>query len=301
MKYLITTMEGVGDNLYTRPLVRKLVEDGHKVWLKTPLPELFADLDVKFCAVTPKFRTQRKNWQRTKVKTVKEPTDATLLAPFYPYEGFMHDGVIGMLETQFGYSAGELDLVFDLPATLAPHGLDLPRGKRLAVVKANTVREEWATPARNCDSAYLLAYTRYLRAKGYYVVSVADADGGAEYLVSPEPDADLKLHKGELSISQLLSLLRDADLALGSPGMFIPGAVSAGTALLIVWGGRGMYDCPELLLDERMNLERVANVLPEKFCRCRQRLHGCDKRIRDHMGKLTAALEALGLNIPHGS
>src|SRR5215468_4237098 len=56
----IRGMWGLGDNIYSRPFVRVLARE-HDIWLDTPWPELYADLNIKFVRGTRRLRTQQKN------------------------------------------------------------------------------------------------------------------------------------------------------------------------------------------------------------------------------------------------
>ncbi len=288
-------MEGIGDSLYLRPFIKLLTQDGHKLYLKTPLPELFSDLKVEFVELEPQFRTQRKNYAATTVKRVKAPRVDREISPAYLEVQFMKWGITGALEDAVGYPVGSTRPVWDLPANLPPHGLVLPENKKLAVIRPNSLRREWMVPARNCDPHYLRSYSQRLKDLDFHVVSIADCVEGVEWLEQPEPYADLKLHEGQLGIARTLSLLKAADLVVGSPGFILPATVSAGTHLFLVWGGRGDFDNPEMLFDPRMDMSKVAWAMPHTFCRCRKRLHLCDKRIEQHREKLDAALGQWGL------
>jgi len=295
MKLHLKLFEGIGDSLYVRPIIKRLVADGHSLWLETALPEAFADLDVKFVKCEPRFRTQSKSYAQTKVKLTSLPKVIDkVVQPFYRADEFLKEGVMGVFEHEFGYVPHSQPLVFDLPP-LPPHGLALP-SKPLAVIRPNTIRKEWQVPARNCHPKYLYDHATLLMTSGYHVVTIADTEPFAEWLEQPEPDAHVRLTQGELSIWQTLSLIKDAALVVGSPGFVLPAAVSAHVPLFLMFGGRGGYDCPELLLDKRMDLTKVVSCLPVEFCRCKQRMHDCNKVVREPREQLLTALK--GWNLP---
>src|SRR5215475_11461129 len=56
-------MWGLGDNIYSRPFVRAAAVK-YQVWLETPWPELYVDLDIKIGLGSRKLRTQQKNIAR---------------------------------------------------------------------------------------------------------------------------------------------------------------------------------------------------------------------------------------------
>ena len=60
---LIRGMYGLGDNCYSRPFVRAATAR-YQVWLDTPWPELYQDLDLRFVRGTRKLRTQLANMAR---------------------------------------------------------------------------------------------------------------------------------------------------------------------------------------------------------------------------------------------
>src|SRR5215468_7975770 len=56
-------MWGMGDNIFSRPFVRAAAAK-FDLWLDTPWPELYADLNIKFVRGERKLRTQLKNIRR---------------------------------------------------------------------------------------------------------------------------------------------------------------------------------------------------------------------------------------------
>lgn len=86
-----------------------------------------------------------------------------------------------------------------------------------------TVRTEWASGSRNPDPHYLNVAARMLRQLGFFVVSVADTEPCVEWIVGPAPAADLTLHKGDLSLTQLCTLYEHAACVVSPVGFSIPG------------------------------------------------------------------------------
>ena len=60
---LIRGMWGLGDNIFSRPFVRAAARK-YDLYLETPWPELYADLDIKFVRGRRLLRTQQKNIAR---------------------------------------------------------------------------------------------------------------------------------------------------------------------------------------------------------------------------------------------
>lgn len=276
-------MQGIGDTLYARPFVKMLVEEGHDVFVETPLPFIFGDLPVKFLRTSTQYRTQAKALQLSTTQFYDAPSQVDrAIEFFYDDTALKRHNIVSYMETAFGYEAGSTRPVFDLPTNLAHHGLDLPLDRRIAVVRPVTHRSEWLCTSRSPKPNYVAWCSRMLVEQGFYVISVADTDGKREWIEADgDPVASLKLHHGELSIEQTLSLLRDTDVAIGGSGFIIPAAISAGTNLFVIFGGRGGYDNPRTVFDLRMPMYSVGWALPTEFCRCRNMTHDCNKEIKD--------------------
>lgn len=43
-KLYFAGMEGIGDNINQRCFIKALAQKGHEIWLKTPLPEIYAGI-----------------------------------------------------------------------------------------------------------------------------------------------------------------------------------------------------------------------------------------------------------------
>lgn len=67
-KFYFMGMHGIGGNTTQRCFVRALSDKGHKVWLKTPLPEIYAGIpNVNFVHANTPLRTQKKSEQASKI------------------------------------------------------------------------------------------------------------------------------------------------------------------------------------------------------------------------------------------
>lgn len=278
-RIFIKCMEGIGDNIYTRPFVRLLADEGHDLYLHTVLPEMYLDLPVKFVNLgQAHYRTQQKSLSESQVTYSQGPEKFDrAITIFYGPAELKAWNIIGNMESFFGYKVGSTSYKMDLPATLPPHGLELP--EKLAIIRPVTHRREWLNTARSPRQNYIGWCSRMLRDAGYYVVSIADADGKEEWIEDQEPPADLQLHKGELGLWRTLSLFKDAKVVVTGPGLGVPAAVAAGAPLFTVFGGRGGYDNPHKLFDLRMDMKKIGWALPDKFCRCYYMEHHCDKTI----------------------
>ena len=155
MRVLVKCMHGIGDSLYARPFIKMLVADGHNVYLNTPLPFLYADLDLKFVKTKTPLRAQSRYLETSKIEFVDEPPDVEkTINYFYTHGDLKRHTIVSHLENAFGYGAGNTKPVFDLPA-LPPHGVELPTGRKIAVVRPVTHRREWLCTSRSPQPIYV--------------------------------------------------------------------------------------------------------------------------------------------------
>ncbi|HEX6941043.1 MAG TPA: hypothetical protein VF158_16620, partial [Longimicrobiales bacterium] len=161
----------------------------------------------------------------------------------------------------------------------------------LAVIRPVTTRREWRNNARAPRPEYVAEAARMLRAEGYHVVAVADIEPPHEWLEGEMPEADLYRVKGELDTPQLLALVQNAAVVVGGVGWIVPAAIAARTPAVILGGGMGGHNAPELLIDPRMDASRIRWLIPDRYCRCRDRAHACPKTITDFDARFRAALD----------
>lgn len=280
MTTVFRCMEGLGDNLYTRPFVREFIERNpdEMVLLETCVPEFYEDLAVKFVAPKIRYRTQQKNYApwRWVNRTVGVPEDAKEVVVFYGQQDLKKHSIIGAIESKFGFDVGSTKPVFDLPEFFTRSKL-----KKLAVIRPVTHRAEWLCTTRSPRPNYIAWCSRILMEAGYHVVSIADTEPDVEWIVGEAPPAHERFHHGELTISQTLQLIQNAELVVGGSGFIIPAAISANTNLFVIFGGRGMYDNPHKVFDLRMDMSKIGWAIPENFCRCNWMEHDCDKNIKN--------------------
>ncbi|MGH8953153.1 MAG: hypothetical protein ACRDX9_17245 [Acidimicrobiia bacterium] len=280
-------MHGLGDNIYQRPFVRAEARR-REVYLSTPWPELYEDLQVKFVRPARQYRTQTKNIDRQAegrwAKTMPRHRDAQGF--WYGLKG-MDDNAVREFERQF---AMDTPLRFDLPDTgPSPVGSRKP----VAVIRPVTIRAEWRNRARNPDPRYVWLATRILKSRGWHTVSVADVDPPTETYLGDPPACDQEFNVGELTVGPLMALIRHAELVVGGVGWIVPAAIAAETPLIVIGGGLGSHNAPEKLTDPRMDLSRVRFILPSPYCRCESAAHDCPKRIPGFRAQFERAVEAI--------
>lgn len=265
---IIHAMRGLGDSLYSRAFIKNLPG---QIYIDTPWPELLADLpNVHFIRPQTTLRTQQKNIARHTnwiLPPGRQPTRQIR------YGG---EGIIPGMAACFGVAPAE----FDLPP-LPPS----PVEGRYVVVRPVTVRQEWRADTRNPLVEYINKAAHMAADIGYEVVSVADLQDGVEWML-PNHDygADHVFHKGELPVEQLLALVKGAAAVIGGIGWIVPTALCAKVPAWIVCGGQGGYNAPELITPKGQT--NITFAVPDNFCRCRLKQHGCDKRILDYDAKL---------------
>jgi hypothetical protein len=215
---------------------------------------------------------------RTQAKNIARHSNWTPLPPRLPSRSprYGAEGIIRGLTNTFGVAPAE----FDLPP-LPPS----PEQGAYVVVRPATVRSEWRADTRNPDPLYIWQAAHEAKSRGYRVVSVADLQDGAEWTIEPLPYADVRYHNGELPVEQLLALVKGAAAVIGGIGWIVPACLAAKVPAWIVCGGQGGFNAPELICPSGST---ITFAVPDNFCRCRQKIHNCDKRISDYDSKLTA-------------
>jgi hypothetical protein len=274
-------MWGLGDNIYSRPFVRAAAAQ-YEVWLETPWPELYGDLDIKFVRGTRRLRTQQKNMAR-------QPAGRWSLPPWMQEVKVSYGGdlrtasIVHALERKWSsLNVGFDSALFDLPDMGPPPAM--PRHRPVAVVRPVTVRTEWRNQARNPRPEYVAALAAELMTT-HTVVAVADLEAGQEWAVGELPPAHRYLVRGELNVRELLALVREADVVIGGVGWIVPAGLALGTKTFVVLGGHGGHNAPEKITDPRLDLSQIGFAMPEAFCRCTSMSHDCDKTIADPIGQ----------------
>jgi hypothetical protein len=267
--HLINGMMGLGDNIYSRAFVKNLRGD---VYLRTPWPQLFADLpNVKPVNPDTGLRTQAKNASRD-FAWHEMPQGKPLRIKYGNLP------IFNGLEIRFGVPPGTLDL-----PDFGPSPVSAP----YVVIRPATVRSEWRADSRNPEPAYIAEAARMATDRGYRVVSVADLCN-EEWLVGDLPPADIYFHGGELRLEKLLALVKGASAVIGGVGWIVPACIAAKVPAWIICGGNGGYNAPERITDKRMDTSRIGWAIPDKYCRCTEAIHNCDKRITNHAEKFAA-------------
>jgi len=278
---LIDGMQGLGDNLYQRPVLREILATGRTVYLSTAWPQLYADLPVRCVRPLTRLRTQSKNVRRLSAWHTA-PRGAEPLRWTYAGQG---GTILGALCEKAGVHADKLDFA----------GPPVERVARApyVVVRPATIRAEWRADGRNPQPEYIARAAATLRECGYRIISVADLRAGEEWALPPLPVADETYHAGELPIERLLALVAGAAAVVGGVGWLVPAAVAYRVPMLLLFGGWGRDNGPQRIFDPRMDTSLIHQALPDRWCVCGDRAHACDKTISnldEHLERFTLRL-----------
>lgn len=285
-KLHIETFAGWGDCIYARACVKELAKT-KEIYLETPLPDLFRDLPVKFIKTTTKYRTQAKTKPSSKIKFVELPKDIKKIQLYYN-QNLQSSTVMAMLLTQCGLPL-DTKLDWDLPdfsEELEQANIQIPKDKKIAIVRPATIRAEWKVITRPPNPQYLYWTSYALMEYGYHVISVADLEPDVEWLhMGQDVVANQKFYKGELPMYALLELMKKAEVVVGGSGFIVPASISARTNLFVIFGGRLLYDAPNKIIPiDAPSL--VSWAMPANPCRCTVDMHpegepACNKFIPD--------------------
>jgi hypothetical protein len=272
----VTGFEGMGDTVYMRGPLKKLLAREKLVYLTNPWPQFFWDLpDVKMVRPTGcTLRTQVENINAMPESTWCDEPPGLRWFQYSYHNDLLSRGAtpISVFMSQFAVTD---PIDFSLPVNprwMTARIASLPRP--LAVVHPPCVRSEWPNPSRNPRMEYLQAVLDDRR--DLHWVSVGWTQAGKEW-PDGEPLRGVGTHfdHGELSIEELCALIGAARLVLCGPSFPLPLSAALGTPVLCIFGGSMP---PRCLVDPRMG-RRVGYAAPEPFCACFSHSHNCNKII----------------------
>ena len=282
----IDGLHGLGDNIFQRPFVKDLAGRISTIWLKTPWPQLYCDIpNVSYVFCPSGLRTQAKNLESLDkrfpyiLRSIAEGSSHIRLRMYYHFDELERTSITGAFRQQVPPAK---KLEFDLPPFHPPKYLPKP----YIVLRPATIRSEWKNPARNPDPTYLAQAVEALKSR-YTIISVADLEQGAEDLEGEEPYADIKFHRGELGVMDLMGLIRHSAGCVGGVGWILPAAVAYRVPILLVLGGMGGHNAPVKITDPDQDLSKVVWAVPDNFCMCKAFDHPCAKFIGNFKEKIS--------------
>lgn len=266
----------MGDNIFARPFVREAAKH-HAIYLETPWPEIYEDLDIHFLHDSTHLRTQKINVDRQhSSRWSNPPARGAKIRVNYGAADFMGGGIgHAYFDRWRGYAEPDLSTM-DLPDMGVP--CPVPTDRPIAVVRPCTVRLEWSNPARNPYPDYIKWLAASLR-RTHCVVVVADIDNANETLVGDAPEGDYNFLRGELDVRKLLTLCRHADVLVGGVGWIVPASIALKVKCFVVLGGHGGHNAPDKITHPQMDLNHIGYAEPDRFCRCTNMRHPCNKHI----------------------
>lgn len=278
-------MQGLGDNIHQRAIVRELMKT-RDVTLATCHGMLYQDLvrqGLKLNFLRSHLRTQAKTQARER-QMLDAPVPPRAETRHISYGKPTIDRLGSVLASMFasvGLTMPEWpDYSLHVPYAwrMAARvkigcGSEMP-AKPIMVHRPVTLRKEWDSSSRNPDLEAYDAIFRSIRDQ-FFVVSVADIDG-AEWLVGPQQDVDIALHRGELDFAGLAGLYAEAALVFSGAGFSPILAQAVGTPVCVVYGGYERYGT---IARTGAHLAPTLGIDPDRPCDCYSHHHRCDKRI----------------------
>lgn len=279
----IQSMWGLGDNIYLRPIVQSYANTS-VVYTDTPWPELYQDIpNVRFYLSRRPLRTQIKNINRQHRSIWSMPPNKVnqFLKPQYTFAGgtTLFSGLLKSMQFD------NLFLNLNLPTFPRREG-------KIALIRPVTIRREWLNSARNPLPEYVNEIASLLVQSGYHVICVADIDNINECIVGEMPMAH-EHHLSGLPVPELLGMVQSASVIVGGPGWIIPAAIAANVPALIIFGGQGAHNSPDVLVEKHWR-HKLQFMLPDNFHQCSDmRCLKCDKIIKNFPEKARDWLTAL--------
>lgn len=287
-KYLIEGMIGIGDNIMQRPFIKSLCLSGCHVWVKTATPEFYTDLpNIHFVKSETSLRTQKKNEQLSTVQFENPPCGSFIRKRvFYGNAEMQRGSVFSAGRLAFGCEPAQLDM-----PSFDPPNIGIPHDAKIALIRPTTERKEWHNAARGPLNYHVHEAAVLLAEKGYFCISVADVEAGQEWIPDMEPFAHLKLHSGELSITQLMALVERSDVVVTGSGLISQAAFAYKKPTVFLGGGCGGSNHHSKITDASiMDLSRCLFVYPDHYCTCQYMKHDCNKKISGLRDKINGWL-----------
>ncbi len=277
---IIEGMWGVGDVIHQRAVLRELMKS-HNVAIEThsvsPVYDLIKQgLGVIRGRLDPRIKENYIPTNRTPF-----PKGTTRKKINYEQRSIHRAGSI--LAAQFAAAGIAMperpDFSLPIPDEWRAKAKTLMRswdmgGKPLMVYRPIILNKVWHRPNRSPDPVAYDALYRSIR-KHFFVVSVANLSA-KEWIVGPQPDVDVRLHRGELDFETMAALCSEARIIFSNPGFMPVMAQAVGVPGIVVYGGNesskttqatGVHLAPTLLIDT------------DNPCDCHDYHHQCDKTI----------------------
>lgn len=279
-RLIVSGYAGLGDNVYQRPFIRAAASRIKNLYLKTPYPEIYADIDnVKFIEHGDNYRCARKSMVGSKRCFVQPPRNTETVKIGYTAHDLEHSNIFAAFDAQLPMCGAPF--VFDLPDT-GPSKIAKFIRRPFVIVRPVTVRAEWDNSTRNPLPEYIAQAACAARKAGFATVSIADVDNVDECFVGDPPDVDFAYNDGRYDVNELIAAVRASAGVIGGVGWAVPFCIATATPLLCVLGGCGAHNAPHIIAPPNIvDSSRVIWAIPDRYCMCAVHVHDCDKRIAD--------------------
>ena len=277
---------GIGDAIHQRGVVRELMRT-HDVWLHTCHYRVYQDLVERGLRLV--FKGTRLHAQS---KTIERERDLFPHAKLPPASAprfnlaygkaliDQHGSILEAMASCVDVKVRPLDFAMPVrPEWVEAFKARFPwntHGKPIMVYRPVVLRPEWNGANRNPDPKAYSAIFNAVR-DGFFVVSIGDFEPDREWIVRPEEDADLKLHKGELTFEDMAALWQEAAIVFCNAGFAPVLAQAVGTPSIVVYGGREDYATTQRAGE---HLAPTLGIDADRPCACHTERHDCgDKHI----------------------
>lgn len=275
-------MLGLGDNLHQRAIVKYYIQESYEVYLKTPWPQIYYDLDITTILVDSTLRAQNKNVSRIKNDSpLPLPCFSKTKKIWYTAKGVRDSkSILGAMLNESGVPIDKFDFSFNpkyewIELARKIIGLTNTKSKPILFYRPLIERTEWNGCAnRNPEKESYETLINHI-AKDFFVISIADIKNNEEWISGGNIKADLTLHDGKISFEELCGLMYLSRLVFCSPGFALVMAQSMGIPNICVYGGRENSEAYEL--GARITSSLGINTI--KPCMCFDHTHECIKEI----------------------
>lgn len=269
---VVRGMKALGDCLFQRPYVRELAKEHDEVYLGTPWPQLYSDIEnVRPCRVETRRVVSRKNSSHYVGPWHEMPEKADRVVKVHNADGS---------PIRIGESFGS-------PILMPPECPDIPTiaspaGKPIAVVRPPAKRLDWDTENREPHSFHIFEAAEELYASHH----VALVGGPSEEVIGRVPPHHANHLDGNLSFEAFMVLVASADVIVAGVGSMVPLAIALQKKALVVVGGRGAT-CGVGSVCHSDWKHKITFVHPDPYCyECADPRHRCNKLVPDFRGKL---------------
>lgn len=284
---------GIGDNLWQRPFIKEICKRVKTFYLHTYTPQMYWDIpNIKFVKPHYKaFKIHQRNiadtpgmWVENAPAGIKE-----MPKPAY-WAGFRFGLSIADQFEDLWHIKDDYNFRFPVKeewvqeAKKVLDSLDT-KGKKICIVHFPTQREDWQCPARDPKPEYLqLIIDRYK--DEYFFISLADLEH--EYFTEAPRGIDKEFHRAELTLNEVIGLVRLADMVVSGNCYLFTMGLSIGTKTFYIGGG-----CQDinLFIGDKYKLPHLAYIQPDPFCNCLDPRHSCEKDIPED--KIISTFEGL--------